>query len=70
MYLKKNLNFFRKNFSDNIFQKNCEIQIHKLNFAEKFFKNKILQKVFPQKIYYVKKFPKKITNFFSKKSFF
>ena len=32
---KKFLKFF-KIFFDNIFQKNYEIQIHKLNFAEKF----------------------------------
>ena len=40
-FLEKN---FKNFFSNNIFQKNCEIQIHKLNFAQKFFEKNLPKK--------------------------
>jgi len=62
---EKKFKFFRKIFSDNIFQKNCEIQTHKFNFTEQFLENKILRKIFFVNKIFKQKFPKK--QFFGKK---
>ena len=68
--MKKTFKFVWKKFSNNKFQKNYEIQIHKLNFAKKFFENKILKKISQKNKFCVKKIPPKKCKFsFQKNSF-